>query len=158
MATLLTLLLFLSPDVVILKNGDRITGEVKSAAGGKLTIKTDHSGEIKVSMAAVANLTTTHPVTIELESGEIIAGKIRFLEGGELSVEISDGSTVLVPWDGIKAINPPLKESFKGGIALGGTSARGNVDRITASLAVRHGGDVGGSDWGVDRGGAHPGR
>ena len=71
MATLLTLLLFLSPDVVILKNGDRITGEVKGAAGGKLTIKTDHSGEIKVSMAAVANLTTTHPVTIELESGEI---------------------------------------------------------------------------------------
>ena len=40
-------------DVVILKNGDRVTGEIKSLDRGKMSLSTDHMGTIQIEWEEV---------------------------------------------------------------------------------------------------------
>jgi hypothetical protein len=56
-------------DVVTLKNGDRITGEVKVFEQGKLTLKTDAAGTIYIEWDKVATLQTNQYLQVELVTG-----------------------------------------------------------------------------------------
>lgn len=56
-------------DVVIMRNGDRLTGEVKSLSRGRLSFKTDATGTINIEWNDVARLTADHNIQVELESG-----------------------------------------------------------------------------------------
>lgn len=47
-----------SADVVVLKNGDRLTGTLDSIAGGRLLLQTDYAGAVPIHLDAVASLTT----------------------------------------------------------------------------------------------------
>ena len=64
------LILVLSPvgpargDEVLFQNGDRLSGKILKAAGGKLTIKTDGAGEVSVDMSKVKTFSTDAPVTV----------------------------------------------------------------------------------------------
>ena len=63
-------------DVVFLKNGDRITGEVKSLEQGKLRLKTDSAGTIYIEWEAIEGLSTSQNLEVELESGEKFYGAL----------------------------------------------------------------------------------
>jgi len=52
-------------DVVILRNGDHITGEVKGLARGKLDFSTDDAGRLSIEWEKVARLTSVHPFDAE---------------------------------------------------------------------------------------------
>jgi hypothetical protein len=56
-------------DVVILTNGDRITGEVKGLEQGKLEFKTDAAGTLYIEWDKVASLESKQFLQIELASG-----------------------------------------------------------------------------------------
>lgn len=56
-------------DLVILRNGDRITGEIKGLAHGKLDYSTDDAGRLSIEWDKVARLTSPHPFEFELSSG-----------------------------------------------------------------------------------------
>ena len=49
-------------DVVKLKNGDRISGEVTRMKDGDLKIRTQYAGEIVIQWSEVANLQMDEPV------------------------------------------------------------------------------------------------
>jgi uncharacterized protein DUF481 len=56
-------------DLVILRNGDRITGEVKGLAHGKLDYSTDDIGRLSVEWDKVARLSSPNRFQFELGSG-----------------------------------------------------------------------------------------
>lgn len=63
-------------DTVILKNGDRITGEVKELKSGQLKYKTDDIGTIFIEWDKVASLTSSNTFEVETENGDKYFGAI----------------------------------------------------------------------------------
>ena len=61
-------------DVVVLDNGDRITGEVLELASGQLKFKTDHLGTLYIDWTHIVSLTTTQRLNIELTDGKRLHG------------------------------------------------------------------------------------
>ena len=61
-------------DVVVLLNGDRITGEVKQLAYGQLKYKTDDMGTIYIEWDKVRSLTTKQVLQVEMLDGKRVYG------------------------------------------------------------------------------------
>ena len=56
-------------DVVILKNGDHITGEIKSLARGKMSLSTDSMGTVAIEWEDVERVTSQWVFEVETETG-----------------------------------------------------------------------------------------
>jgi len=56
-------------DVIVLQNGDRITGEIKSYDQGRLTVDTAHSSWIKIKWSLVASITSDKVFDVETIDG-----------------------------------------------------------------------------------------
>jgi hypothetical protein len=67
-------------DVVILNNGDRITGEIKKLERGKLEYRTDDAGTIYIDWAKIDYISSTNQFDIELETGVRYFGSIDMAE------------------------------------------------------------------------------
>jgi len=63
-------------DVLVLKNGDHVTGEIKKLRQGILEFKTDHMGTLKVEWPAVRRMTSTTDFEIKLSDGRRIYGAL----------------------------------------------------------------------------------
>lgn len=63
-------------DVVVLVNGDRITGEIKDLVSGQLQYKTDDIGTIYIEWDKILRLTTTQLLRIETRSGSVYVGSV----------------------------------------------------------------------------------
>ena len=56
-------------DVVILKNGDHVSGEIKSLERGKLSLSTDSMGTVKIEWEDVERVTSQWVFEVETETG-----------------------------------------------------------------------------------------
>ena len=56
-------------DVVILKNGDHITGEIKSLSRGKMSLSTDSMGTVQIEWEDVERVTSQWVFEVETETG-----------------------------------------------------------------------------------------
>lgn len=56
-------------DVIVLRNGDRITGEITKLEYGKLQLKTSDIGTLSIEWAAVATVSSTYTFDVELVNG-----------------------------------------------------------------------------------------
>jgi Protein of unknown function, DUF481 len=56
-------------DLVVLVNGDHITGEVKGLARGKLDYSTDDAGRLSIEWDKIAKITSPHPFHLETSDG-----------------------------------------------------------------------------------------
>lgn len=63
-------------DVVVLRNGDRITCEVSLLDRGKLRVKTDDMGTIDIEWSEVASVTGDTLFEVEDQSGELYLGSL----------------------------------------------------------------------------------
>lgn len=132
-----------SADEVIFKNGDRLTGEIKSSDGGVLVIASKVAGEVKVNMDQVQTFSTDKPVAMHLNDGTVINQPV--VKGENGTVATAPGGAVnaaAVPVTSIKTINPPAVEpiKWKGSVSAGAILTRGNTqtDSINAAAdAVR---------------------
>jgi hypothetical protein len=61
-------------DVVVLVNGDRITGEIKEMSYGQLTLKTEDIGTIYIEWEKIASMTTTQELQVEMADGRRFFG------------------------------------------------------------------------------------
>lgn len=85
-------------DVLILKNGDHITGEIKSLQRGMLEFKTDHMDTLQVEWPAVARLTSKTHFEVELEDGRRFYGSLApDTEEGRVEVVGTETETALLP-------------------------------------------------------------
>ena len=63
-------------DIVFLKNGDRITGEVKSLLRGKLEFKTDHMDTVLIEWDQIEQIVSDTSQSVELANGTRFFGPL----------------------------------------------------------------------------------
>ena len=61
-------------DVVVLPNGDRITGEIKGVSRGKLDYSTDDAGRISIEWEKIVRVTSRQSYEVTLRSGQRLFG------------------------------------------------------------------------------------
>lgn len=120
-------------DEVVLRNGDRIRGEVAALAGGKLVLRTEYAGEIALRWSEVVSLATTRPVDVMLEGARTpLRGTLQPLYGGRALLVAADGSAVELSLGEIAYVNPKPYESgtgahYSGHVTLSAAYTRGNT-------------------------------
>lgn len=62
-------------DVIVLVNGDHITGEVKNLSYGQLKFKTDHMGTVYIEWDKIASVSTDQVLQIETTDGRRYEGR-----------------------------------------------------------------------------------
>lgn len=123
-----------SADVVMLKNGDRITGTVVSAAGGKLVVTpdVDKADKLTISLGDVATFSTARPVKLRLKDGSVINQPVAQGAPGEVVPAAVAGPVQLAD---VTAINPP-PPTWTGSVALNGMYAHAVTDTATLGVAA----------------------
>jgi hypothetical protein len=115
-------------DVVVLGNGDRITGEVKSLSRGKLDYSTDDAGRLSIEWVKVARMTSLHSFEVEVGSGAKYYGRLMAIEqDGSVAVAGSAVDTLSIPSVvRINTLNAGLLQRMKAYLDLGLTLAKAN--------------------------------
>jgi putative salt-induced outer membrane protein YdiY len=123
----------LRADEVIFNNGDRLTGKVLSADGGKLKVKSDVAGEVTVDMKDVKTFSTDEPLQVRLKDDTIVREKITAApapaEVAPAATQPAAGTVQVagrtVPLDEVKRIGG--KQAWHGSLVANGSLARGNT-------------------------------
>lgn len=126
-------------DVVTLKNGSIIYGEVLGMEEGVLHIRTSATPDnlLKLKWSDVAKLTVTHPLPFHLKEGSVIVGTITPGAEGTLNVRAEPlQGTLSLPLDSIVSVNPLVQPSvvYTGNLQAGYSQATGNSQQRSASL------------------------
>ncbi|WP_429886482.1 DUF481 domain-containing protein [Geoalkalibacter halelectricus] len=122
-------------DQITLHNGDRITGTVVDAKGGKLNILTPYAAKFAVAMDQIATIETDAPVTLRFYSTEILKGRLATREGQILLLASEERSDTVIAWDQVRSINVP-DITWSGNIFLGGAHQAGNTDRMSLTFGA----------------------
>jgi len=126
-------------DMVTLKDGSVIYGEVVEMSGGVLMIKTAaaESDIIKIKWASVSKLAINHPIPFHLKEGTVLLGTATEGPNGTITVKAEPmKGTIEVPIDSITALNPLVQAPviYVGTLTGGYSQATGNSHLRTASL------------------------
>jgi hypothetical protein len=125
-------------DVVTLKDGSIIYGEIIDMEDGMLHLKSPAAGEtIKLKWAEVAKLKVTHPIPFHLKEGTILVGTAEEGEPGTMLMKAEPmQGTLTVPLDSVKSVNPLIQPPvvYSGNLQGGYSQATGNSQQRNASL------------------------
>ena len=140
-------------DVVILRNGDHITGEVKGLARGKLDYSTDDAGRLSIEWDKVAKLTSPNPFEIELGSGAKYFGRLGLpIRDGYIVVQDVRSDTLRIgSVVGITPLNAGLLQRIQSYLDIGFTLAKANQSTtFSLSGAAEYRGPAFGSQFKFD--------
>jgi len=122
-------------DVITLKDGSVIYGEVLDMENGELRVKTAFSvGDIvKVKWANVGKLSINRPLPFHFKEGTVLVGSVQEGEEGTLVLKAQPISgSMTVPLDSVVAINPLAQPSvIYQGAFTGGLSANSGNTKLT---------------------------
>lgn len=80
-------------DIVVMKNGDRITGEVKSMLRGKLQFSTDSMGTVHIDLADIETIISDTSQSVELADGQRFFGPLQKPDNSDIvSIETEQGT------------------------------------------------------------------
>lgn len=122
-------------DVVVMKNGDRLTCEIKSLDSGVLYVKLDYvDGTVSVDWSKVARIESNQLYVIRTEKGSIYTGKLDTVDavGAEpvkIEVAVAEGDKVEVDRGEVVTIEQMhnrVWRRFSGDISVGATYSKGN--------------------------------
>jgi len=100
-------------DVVVLKNGDRVTGEIKAYGSGKLTLDTSHSGWVKIKWSLIASIESDKQFEIELTDARKLYGSLAPTDPvGRLGVVTASGPVEISFFD-VFALSPVFQKFWK---------------------------------------------
>ncbi|MEZ5462899.1 DUF481 domain-containing protein [Dokdonella sp.] len=152
--SLLILLLACSPahaapktDIVILKNGDRLTGEIKKLEYGVLTLSTDSIGTVSIEWPSVARVQTNQLLEVERSDGSRQYGQVPKLgESGVLALaEPAENDSIDdLPLESVVHMVPISQGSWldrvDANVSLGVSASSANQDRqytVNANVTFR---------------------
>jgi putative salt-induced outer membrane protein YdiY len=121
-------------DEIFMKNGDRLTGTVKSTKDGKLILETSYSGEIGIALADIQRVVTDRPVSVTLDDETKLTGILSSPDGTEMRIAADvDQQSQPVAMAHIAAIAIPEMPGVKvkGSSNVGLDMNRGNTDQDT---------------------------
>lgn len=126
-------------DVVTLKDGSIIYGEVIEMEGGELMIKTAFGvgDTVKVKWETVTKLTVNHPLPFHLKDGSVLVGTATEGSNGTINIQVEPlKSTLSLPLDSITSVNPLIQPPviYTGNLQAGYSQASGNSHLRNASL------------------------
>jgi hypothetical protein len=127
-------------DVVVMTNGDRVTGEIERLFQGLLRLKTDHAGTIEFEWPSVESVESRNSFEVFLDDGRRLYGSLHPLPGREL--EVVGARTERIGLHAVVEITP-LDRSFwsqlTGSMSLGFSFAQSNDSTTwTASADVAY--------------------
>ena len=141
-------------DVVVLKNGDKITGEVKSLARGKLDYSTDDAGRLAIEWVKVARVTSPHTFEVEMTSGAKYTGPLGVTDrDGTMTVAGSQGvDTLAIPSVvRINSLDARFSQRVQAYLDVGFTFAKANqATTFNTSGQAAYRGDKYGSKLSLD--------
>lgn len=139
-------------DIVVLRNGDRLHGEIKGMSRGKLDVSTDDAGRLSIEWVKVARATSAHSYELELGSGQKYFGALAAPPEGASGVVVVD-ATALAVEDvvGIVPLDAAFVSRLKAYLDVGFTVAKSNhATTFTADGEVAYRGDRFGSRLGFN--------
>ena len=109
-------------DIVMLRNGDRLSGDIVSLEFGILTLKTDNMSTLSIEWPAVRSVTSKFDFAIERRDGSKIHGVIATsADGADLMVESEEGA-IRMPMEEVERISrfsPQFWDRINGALAVG---------------------------------------
>jgi hypothetical protein len=109
-------------DVVVLQNGSRVIGEVRSMEKGRLTLGTDDMGTLQIEWGNVAQVTAPEFFEVEEMGGGLLFGSLRPGPGEGVLEVVTDWGNETVPLRQVarvQLVKAGFWEKFKGSIDLG---------------------------------------
>lgn len=133
-------------DLVVIRDGSRLTGTITKIYDGTLTLATSYAGTIEISMAEIARFETDDPRFLRLETGSIIRGTASSEEESEEIAIEGDAGTLTVPptevdelW-GVDEPDPAIERqdrdwSYMAGLNVSGKS--GNSEELSVGIVAQ---------------------
>jgi hypothetical protein len=126
-------------DVVVLQNGDRITGEVKRLRNGRLQLRTDDAGTLNVEWLHVAEVTSSSVFEVETTDFSRFVGSLEPRGGATVAV-VGDAGTQVLAHAAVVRIDPLDRGFWKrldGSFDLGHTHTQAdNATQFTFDLEL----------------------
>jgi putative salt-induced outer membrane protein YdiY len=131
----------LAADTVVLRNSDKLTGEIVKLEQQKLHLKTDYAGTVQIEWKMVEKVVGEREMLIETDTGRRIVGRIRPASAG---VEVSGAreQAVLSPLAIVRIGPRPesregVRQRLSGGTDVGYSITRGNAKSNQYSLGFK---------------------
>jgi putative salt-induced outer membrane protein YdiY len=125
-------------DVVTLKDGSVIYGEVIEMTGGLLHIKNSMVNDImKVKWEAVSKLAVSHPIPFHLKDGTVLIGTVEESDPEMIKLKAGPtGSMMTVPMNVVTQVNPVAQSPviYTGSINAGYSQSAGNAHLKNISM------------------------
>jgi putative salt-induced outer membrane protein YdiY len=134
-------------DQVVLKNGDRISGNILKSDNKTLVLKTEFAGEVTIQWSAIEEISSTQVLHVDLKNGENQVGTV-VTEDGTLRIATSNNGTTTVPKEAVADIrnpeqqaayeqsqHPRLTQGWAGGANVGFALTAGNSETKNLALA-----------------------
>ena len=109
-------------DIVMLRNGDRLSGDIVSLEFGILTLKTDNMSTLSIEWPAVQSVTSKFDFAIERRDGTKYHGIIATsADGADLMVESAEGAArfPMQEVERISRFSPRFWDRINGALAVG---------------------------------------
>jgi len=129
----------LRADEIVFKNGDRLTGKLENAVGGKLVFNSDVAGTLTVDISNVETFSTDAPAKVHLSDGTVLNQQIIKASQGKFGIEAGPAlKAQMFDMTAVSSINPPPKPKAKwtGNISAGLTSTHGNTQTESVNASV----------------------
>ena len=122
-------------DVLALKNGDRISGEIKRIWDNEITMKPEYSGDLQVDLSAVDSIVSDGEFEFDLGDGRNIVGKFAGPDSSGNQVISTGEETVSIPLSGIFELNKPKSGADWGSnLEFSAALNSGNTDSSNTKL------------------------
>jgi len=124
-----------STDVVVMKNGDRITGEIKGLNDGSLSISPDYvDGTVSLQWSKIARLESSQPFIVETQAGPVYNGLLSTSESDPkqpVTVQITETTNAPIVIDALQIVrieqtSPRFLQRFNGAVTFGINYSKGN--------------------------------
>ena len=124
-------------DVLVLKNGDRITGEITAIWDHEITIEPTYSDEFNVDSEVVAYIESDREFDIELADGREIVASLKGGDAEGKQIFVVDGEEITAPvmqlYELDEIADPVEWDSY---VDWSAAVNRGNTDSLNTKLAA----------------------
>lgn len=121
-----------SADVIVFKNGDKITGKIVEMRDGKLRMTSAVAGDVIVDTVDVATFSTDDLIDVQLADGTIVKQKVDPVGDGRIAIS-SEAGVQEVSLADLKSINP--RTNWTGNVRGGLVINSGNTNNETYHAA-----------------------
>lgn len=125
-------------DTITLKNGNELTGTIKTMSDGKITFGSAMLGDVTIPLDNVGSMSTSGPIKVRTAAGESLERRIEGIDAGGMLVFSATGTgpTGPIRLSEVAAFNLDEKPiAWTGSVGVSGLFATGNTERRQANAA-----------------------